>query len=229
MDHYRGSDQIKNHYLPLPYFSYTGERLEAETSVVRGILYKNKIFAFKLSFMLGLAVESDENEARQGMPDIPYIFEAGPMLIFYLWDSAHKLHKLTLECPLRYVFASDFTSVEHVGLFSVPYLNYTILPHNYTFNWQLELSAAAMYGNKDYHDYFYAVEEKYATPERPEYYSKGGYSGMQFAILANKKIWNIRFIPFFRYDYLKKTAFADSPLVKTRHFFAFGVGTFYVF
>lgn len=229
INHYRSSDQFKNYYIPLPYFSYKSDKLEAETSFVRGVFYKNQYFALKLSLSLGLAVESEENEAREDMPDIGYIFEVGPMLEINLWQSSNKIHKFALECPFRKVFATDLKSVDQVGYFSVPYLNYILMPNKYTLGWKFEFSFAVMFGDNNYHNYFYGVKEKYANKNRPEYSSEGGYSGIHATWVGNKKFGNILLLPFIRYDYLKYTVFDDSPLFKSKHFLLFGIGTFYTF
>ncbi|MGV7929077.1 MAG: MipA/OmpV family protein [Spirochaetota bacterium] len=167
MNHYRGSDQYKNYFIPSPYFKYRSENIEAETSYVRGTLYKNDYLVLKLSFMVGLSVESEENRAREGMPDLGYMLETGPMLIVKLWESAGRAHLLTFESPVRYVFATDFTGVEPVGVLGLPYLNLTSLPRAYTLGWKSEFSVALMIGSRGYHDYFYTVPAKYARPERP--------------------------------------------------------------
>jgi outer membrane protein len=229
LNHYRGSDQFKNYYIPSPYFSYKSERVEAEPSFVRGVLFRNDLITLKISLMLGLSVESEENRAREGMPDLGYIFEMGPMIIFKLWESPAGNHLLTFEMPVRQVFATDFESVEPVGIFAVPFLNFISLPQKYTLGWRSEFSVAAMYGNKSYHDYFYTVRKRYATEERPAYHASSGYSGIQLAWILHRKIGSILLIPFMRYDYLKYAVFEESPLVKTRHYFAFGLGTFYLF
>ncbi len=229
MNHYRGSDQYKNYFIPSPYFKYKSENLEAETSYVRGTLYKNDYLIVKLSFMIGFSVESGENRAREGMPDLGYLFETGPMLIVKLWESPGRGHLLTFESPVRYVFATDFTGVEPVGVLTIPYLNITSFPQKYTLGWKSEFSVALMFGSRSYHDYFYTVPAKYARPGRPEYEARGGYSGVQFAWILERRVGPIQLIPFFRWDYLGRAAFEESPLVKTKHYFAIGLGSFYLF
>lgn len=229
INHYRGSDQFKGYVIPSPYLSYKGDTIEAEQSYVRGKLYGNDWFALKISMIVGLSVESEDNDARRGMPDLGYMFEAGPMLMVYLWRSSDRRHLLTFEWPGRQVFATDFRDVDRVGLFTVPYLNLVSAPGHYSFGWTTEFSAAVMYADRDFHSYFYTVDRQYALPERPEYHARGGYSGIQLALILNRRIGSIQLIPFIRYDYLKWTVFEDSPLVRTKHYIATGLATFCVF
>lgn len=229
LNHYRGSDQFKNYILPFPYFSYQSSRIEAEPSFVRGTLYRSDYIILKISLMAGLSVESKDNRARQGMPDLGYMFEAGPMIIVTLWRSGDRLHSLSFESPVRYVFATDFTYLKPVGIFTVPYLNFVSLPQKYTLGIKSEFSAALMYGSRGYHDFFYTVEPKYARPIRPEYHAGAGYSGLQLAWILSRRAGTVHLLPFARYDYLRHTVFEHSPLVRTRHYFAFGLGSFYMF
>ncbi len=228
-NHYRGSDQEKNYFIPLPYFIYTSETIEAEPSFIRGTFYKNDWFAIKLSLIAGLNVESEENHARQGMPELDYTFEAGPMVTFKLWSSKSQAQRLTLNWPFRLVNTTDFTYIKPIGFFSVPYLNFVRAPKKNWFNWGFELSTALMWGSRKYHNFYYGVAPNYATPNRPAYDAKAGYSGVQNTIILRKRWKNLIFIPFFRWDYLDGVAFQKSPLFKTRHYVVGGLGFFWLF
>jgi MipA family protein len=127
------------------------------------------------------------------------------------------------------VFATDFTSVQRVGAFGIPFINYITAPNRYTLGWKSEFSVALMYGDRDYHDYFYRVDARYARDNRPPYRARAGYSGIQLNWILNRQIGSVLLIPFFRYDYLRHAVFEDSPLVITRHYFVFGLGSFYIF
>src|SRR5512135_1999367 len=98
---YRGSDQSKIWFFPIPYFSYTSKRIEAEPSFIRGLIFHTKRFSFKLSIIPGLNVDSSKNRARQGMPNVDYSIEVGPMAIFHLWQSNNGIVDINLEWPVR--------------------------------------------------------------------------------------------------------------------------------
>jgi len=228
MNHYRGSNQYMNKVIPFPYFCYESKHVEAEPSYVRGTIFENNYFSLKISVMAGLSVDSTENAAREDMPDLDYLFEIGPMLILKLWESDNNIHRVTLESPFRRVFSTNFTSVDQVGWWSVPYINYRINPNKYTLGIGADLSAAAMFADNGYHDYFYSVDREYATNERAEYDAVGGYSGVQLCMVLERRIGNFIFIPVVRYDYLKRAVFEDSPLVKTKSYFAFLLAGIYL-
>jgi outer membrane scaffolding protein for murein synthesis (MipA/OmpV family) len=227
-NHYRGSNQSKNWNFPVPYFSYKSDKLEAEPSYVRGIFYKNDYFSFKISLMLGLNVESEENTAREGMPQLDYTIEAGPMLIFYLWKSDDNKFRVNFEVPIRESFATNLRYLKPIGLIAIPYLNFIHNPKPSKWNWNSEFSISPMFASKSYHQYFYSIDKQYSTIERPEFEAQGGYSGIQATINLNKRIGNVAIIPVIRWDILNNAVFEKSPLVKTRRYVIFGMGLFWI-
>ena len=228
-NHYRGSDQSKLWFFPIPYFTYKSERIEAEPSFIRGIFFHNDWFSFKLSLMLGLNVESKKNKAREGMPSLDYTVEAGPMFIFHLWKSQKNDLTVNFEWPIRESFATDLSYIKPVGLFTVPYLNIIHTPNPTAWNWSSEFSISPMFADSKYHQYFYAVDKQYARLDRPFYQAHGGYSGFQTALVLNKRVNNFVIIPFVRWDNLNNTVFENSPLVKTKTYLIGGLGLFWLF
>lgn len=228
-DHYRGSDQTKNWFFPSPYFTYSSENIEAEPSFVRGTIFQRNKFAFKLSLLVGLNVESESNDARKGMDDLDWTFEYGPMIIYNLWNSDNKKLILNFEWPFRNVVETDLSYFKGIGFYSIPYLNLIHLPSNNLWGWSGEFSIGPMWATKKYHDHYFSVEPRFANPSRPAYSSGTGYSGLQIAWILNKRIGNFVFTPFIRYDFLKGAKFEDSPLIKQNHYFIFGTGLFWLF
>jgi outer membrane scaffolding protein for murein synthesis (MipA/OmpV family) len=225
---YRGSDQGRFWFFPIPYFTYASQKLEAEPSFIRGIIFHNDWISFKLSFVLGLNVESKGNRARIGMPGLDYTFELGPMPIFHLWQSSNLNLAINLECPVRESFATDLTYIKPVGLFSIPYLNIIHHPNSGEGSWNSEFSLGPMYADKKYHQRFYEVEKEFVRADRAFYEASGGYSGLQTAIVLNKRFQNLLMISFVRWDYLKGAVFESSPLVKTKNYFVGGLGLFWM-
>lgn len=228
-NHYRGSDQSKSWLLPAPYFSYASEKIEAESSFIRRIFIHNERFAFKLSLMLGLNVESKENKAREGMPPLDYTVEAGPLFVFHLWHSENKEVTINFEVPIREGFATNLRYIKPMGFFTVPFINIIHSPAPSFWNWKSEFSVSPMYADQRYHQYFYGVGSEYARAGRPYYRAHGGYSGFQTALIMNKRIGNIAIIPFFRWDYLGSAVFESSPLVKVKNYGIAGLGIFWLF
>ena len=227
--HYRGSDQDQDWFLPSPYFRYVSKKMEAEPSYLRGTFYENDKVALKLSINAGLAAESDENRARQGMPDLDWTLEIGPVFIWYIWEAEDESSYLSFEVPIRQVFATDFSDTRGIGILMVPFLNWVIRAKPSNYNIHTEITFAYLHATQKYHSYFYGVDQKFARAGRPAYAASSGNSGVHGTILVKKKFGKFTVAPFIRYDYLKKAVFADSPLVKRNSYSIFGVLTSYIF
>ena len=226
--HYRGSDQKKDYFLPLPFFIYSSKSIEAEPSFVRGAFFSTGPFTFKLSILAGLAVESKTNRARQGMPNLGFTVEVGPMILIRLWTSQDKKHFINIESPFRYVIEIDSTP-KGVGLFSIPYLNWITLPKKETWNWGIEFSFAVLFADENYHNHYYSVGPDYVRPSRPQYSARGGYNGNSWVLILNRRFKNLYLVPFVRYDSIKGAVFEDSPLVRRKDYLAVGMGSFWLF
>lgn len=226
--HYRGSDQKKDYFLPLPFFIYSSKNIEAEPSFIRGTFFRKGPFALKLSVLAGLSVESETNTARHGMPNLGFTVEVGPMILARLWTSKDKKYFVNLEFPFRYVMEID-SSPKSVGLFSIPYINLVNLPKKETWNWGIELSFAVHFADQNYHDHYYSVGPDYVRAGRPQYSARGGYNGSSWVLILNRRFKNLYLVPFVRYDSIKSAVFEDSPLVREKDYLAFGLGSFWLF
>lgn len=63
-----------------------------------------------------------------------------------------------------------------------------------------------------------------ATAARPAYQATDGYGGAQFIVSASKRFDQYWVGGFARYDSLYGATFADSPLVRSSHYWSAGVG-----
>lgn len=228
-DHYRGSPQKKWFLLPFPAYTVRGKTFEAENGFIRGHIAKFGNLTLDLSVSIGLNVSSGGDRLRKEMDNLDPTFEMGPMLRYYFWKSQHSEHFLNIEMPFRAVFATDLSYIEHVGYFSVPYLNFLSKPTDTNFGWASELSLGVQYGSRSFHNRFYEVKPEDATVDRKKYSSKSGYSGTTAVVSLSKRMDNFLFIPFFRYDYLDGTAYSDSPLYKNPHYTWFGLTVVWFF
>jgi hypothetical protein len=174
-------------------------------------------------------VSSAENKARSGMPSLDPTIEIGPEFTWTLWKGNNGLNTINFEIPIRQGIAVEFFRAKGIGQFTVPYLAYAVRPSEQSFGFFGEATIAAMFATQQYHDYFYGVGEKYATPTRPAYQAKGGYSGVHASLFTSRKVGQFYAFAFIRHDRLEGTAFEDSPLVKTKHYWAMGGGLIWYF
>lgn len=227
--HYRGSKTVENIYLPVPYIIYRGDFLKVDREGIRSELVESDRLRLDISLAGNIPVPKTDDSARANMPSLDPLVEIGPELEIRLWETQNDAHNLRLKLPYRLVFSIGDPIMEHQGWSFSPYLNYQI-------NWRkpfsltrMNISLGPIYAGNKYHDYFYEVEPKYVTPERPQYDATSGYSGNRITITLSKNTNEYFIGAFARYDDLDGTTFADSPLVETHSYFIFGVAFAWIF
>jgi outer membrane scaffolding protein for murein synthesis (MipA/OmpV family) len=224
---YPGSDQSSPYALPFPYVVYRGEILKADRHGVRGIFFDTDRIELNISLGASLPVSSDDNRARQGMPDLDPTVEVGPSLDINLWRTSNRRYKLDLRLPVRTAITVR-GGVDDIGWVFSPRLNLDIVDVAGLTGWNLGLLAGPMYGSERNHDYFYSVAPQYATPDRPAYDAEGGYAGSQFLVAMSKRYRKYWVGAFARWDRLEGAAFADSPLVEREYSFSAGIGVAWI-
>jgi hypothetical protein len=166
-----------------------------------------------------LPVDSDKNDRRQDMPDLVWRAQIGPNLRLRLAESDDGRVTLGLDLPLRAVFAVDLDEFSYQGYTSSPKLRYRVQRAP----WRLETQLGLEFADRDYHDYVYAVDDRFVTPDRPAYDADGGYAGTRAAV-GLSRYWGDFYLGLFvNYTNLSGTAFEDSPLVGTSHAVAGGI------
>jgi outer membrane scaffolding protein for murein synthesis (MipA/OmpV family) len=227
---YRGSDESRGYLLPLPYIIYHGDILRVDRNGIYGRLVESERVRLDISFDAGVPVDSTRNRARQDMPDLDTLFEIGPSLEFCLWNRCGSDNNLEFRIPLRAVFSTDFGSLEsRGGLFNPHFtldLNNVIRGPMGRVN--VSASTGPLYATERYHDYYYQVDPVYATPTRPAYDARAGYSGWRVTLTTSFRHRRLWFGAFARYDDLQNAEFVDSPLMRQRHSFMAGFGIAWV-
>jgi len=226
---YRGSDEGSFYVLPYPYLIYRGDILRVEKDRISGRIFQTDRILFDVSFYGGVPVDSDDNDDRRGMPDLDPTFEVGPALDITLLKDPQKRFKLGLNFPVRAVFSTDFSDVRHEGWIFTPRLNLEVNDIIPDTGVNLGLSAGPIFADRDYHDYFYTVQPRYATSWRPAYDSEGGYSGSTLTLGLNKTIKSLNLNAFISVDFMEGAEIEDSPLVTKDHSVMGGVTVSWVF
>jgi outer membrane scaffolding protein for murein synthesis (MipA/OmpV family) len=219
---YRGSNERQLWLLPFPYLVYRGEYLQADERRMRGVFFKTRRAELEMSFNGSVPVDSDDNDARRGMPDLDGTLEIGPALNVKLMATADGKTQVELRLPVRAVLASDFSYVRQVGWVSQPNISVDIRDPLGRAGWKLGVLAGPIFSDRRYHRYFYEVAPAFATAARPAYSPGGGYAGSQLIGALSKRYGEFWVGGFVKWDTLHGAAFEDSPLVKDRQGFAAG-------
>ena len=222
--HYRGSDQRKEYLAPVPYVRYNGERLKVDREGGRFFFYDSDDLKLDISASFSLPVDSDENRARQGMPDLDTVIELGPRMQFYLYESKDRSFRVRAALPVRAAIATDLSQTSNVGWIFSPYLQL-----RYFNEWESAISIGPLWATEKYHDYYYQVNPEYATATRPAFDASGGYSGSRITITSSKRFKRFWAGVFIRYDDLSGTAFRSSPLLRQDDSLMLGIAVTYIF
>jgi outer membrane protein len=224
---YRGSDERHNMVLPIPYLVYRGDFLKADRESIRGQFYKDDRLDLHLSVNGSIPVDSGDNAARRGMPDLDPTLEIGPNLTVMLLrsDTTH----LNLRFPVRAVIATDLSHARDEGWVFQPQVNVDFYDRFPGPGWNLGFAAGPLFGNKRYHNYFYGVAPQFAKPGRPAYEAGGGYGGMQWTAALSKRYPSYWVGGFVRADTLSGAVFEASPLVRQKDAFSVGIAASWVF
>lgn len=209
LPHYPGADQTQVFAAPFPMLIYRGETLRADRGAVRGILYESGNTRLDISIRGSLPVNSEDNDARQGMDDLDPTVEIGPQLAWTAYEDNHNSWQLRI--PLRAVISIGSNGVKHQGNVANPNIRWD---HQLNSNFRVTSRISARFGDGKWHDYFYAVTAADALPNRPEYDAPGGYSGSSISTTLSYRLGDWRIGGGLGVEFLENAAFAESPLVR---------------
>ena len=227
--HYIGSDEANDFYLPFPYIRYRSEKLNIDRNLIQGNLWRSGNWSLEISLGGSVKVDSDDNQARQGMDDLDFIIEAGPALHYYFSGDRTSENALLLQLPLRVALSTDFTNLGYQGLTSIPRI---VWRRGYFINGyeiRPQLSLGIRLGTEEYHDYIYGVENQFVTESRQAYDGKAGYGGLQFAY-STAVLWDDYLVAGgLRYVALDGADYEDSPLIRQSDSLLLGIAMAYLF
>lgn len=224
---YRGADEGRGYVLPVPYLVYRGEFLKADRRGVRGELFESERVQLDLSAGASPPVDSTRNHARRGMPDLRPSVELGPSMEIALWRNPRATTRLDLRLPARAGVTLE-SSARFVGWNFSPRLNLDVDSVGGS-GWNLGLLVGPIYADRRAHAYFYSVQPEFALADRPAYEAKGGYGGVQTLMAVSRRFPRAWVGGFVRWDSLRGSVFADSPLVRKDTYFAAGFAVSWIF
>jgi outer membrane protein len=226
---YRGSDKNRLYLVPYPYFIYRGDIFKIDRERISGRVFNTDRLIMDFSFYGQPPVNSSDNDARRGMPDLDATFEAGPSLTITLLDNRQDQYKLKLALPVRAVFSTNFSSMRREGWLFSPQLLFEkndVIPAT---GLDLGISAGPIFADGGYHRYYYSVDPAYAISSRPSYSASSGYSGTTLTFGLSKGYNQLIFSAFISVNLLQGAVIEDSPLVKTKDTFMSGLMVSWIF
>lgn len=224
---YPGAKRSDQLVLPVPYFTYRSPMFEIDRGI-KSFIYNSEEMVVDISADFGLPVDSDDTEARQGMPDLDFVLQLGPSLEFMLNDKKTNYFDVRFEIPARVAFVANLSNSKNIGYLIEPRLSF-----NHHRSSRNGLSHKATIGLKfatqEFNAYYYDVAAEFAIATRAEYKSNAGFAGgfINYRMAYNKN--NFVYWAFVRYQSLRGAQFEDSPLVLQKDYYFFGAGISWIF
>jgi len=220
---YRGSENSSTYVLPVPYIRYRGEKFKIDGGI-RNTWFDSENLKLSLSGNGTLPVD-DDNPERVGMEELDATIEIGPSLDYRL--SRADYGEWWLELPLRLAFALN-SDLEHIGQIFQPRIAWRN-PARKLGQWQLRAAIGPIYSTGEFHDYYYAVGADEALPSRPAYNAGSGFSGVRGTFSFSRRVGQLYFGSFVRYDTLSGSVVEDSPLISDSSAWMAGASLGWVF
>jgi len=230
---YPGSSEHHLRGLALPYIIYRGDVFRlGDGQTARAVAFETNRLEFNLSFDAAFDADSENNELREGMNDLDFMFQLGPQLSIRLADfkfAEDSRSELFLALQTRAVFSSDLKRIDQRGYVFEPmvrYKHYGLL----TPKLDATISLRPLWASEQLHAYFFDVESQFATPDRPQYEAESGYFGTGLNFYASYQMTEKASVFLgVQTNSLQGAANRDSPLHQKDFTVAFGAGFVWAF
>jgi MipA family protein len=211
---YPAASQNHMRYIAFPYVVYRGDIFQVtERGRLRGVLLDTRRFEFDLSAAAAFATDSDDNDAREGMPDLDWLAEIGPRLGILLHGTPES-GLLRLDLQGRAVFSTDLEDFGYRGLLFNPALVWQ-RPDVLVDDLELSVRFSSVFATERLQDYFYEVRGRHARSGRAEYDAEGGYLGSFLDVGFRYPLTSrLRLSLGTRAGYFEGAANEDSPLFR---------------
>lgn len=215
--HYFGAADSRTYVLPIPYFKYRGDIVRADRGGIRARLFESERVSLGISGGGSFPVDSEDDDARRGMPDLDVLAEIGPNLRVDLIDN-DELH-LQFQLPVRGTFSFGDDAGDYQGWTSNPRL----VAKMTSGAWGYVSSFGPIFSDQKYHSYIYDVAPEFVTAERAAYTASSGYTALRLGFDINRYYKNMYINGFIRYFNMQGAENEDSPLFRREHNFAAGI------
>jgi outer membrane protein len=214
--------------LAAPYVVYRGDvfRVGGENGL-RAVVVETSDFELDLSFGGAFSADSEDNSSRSGMPELDFLFEVGPQLIYRVKDFKFQQGgdaRLKASLQARAVFSTDFNRVDDRGFVLEPTLSYQ--QRGVLFKETgLRAAFSLNFATEKLQDYFYQVDPEFSKEKRVQYDAKGGYLGADLSLGFSFPIRkNIRGFLTGSAQFHQGAANKDSPLYEKDVTYSIGAG-----
>lgn len=220
---YPASSENQVDFVPLPFPVYRGKVLrigEDDESPVRGRILRRDGLRLDVNFDINFGADSEDIDARAGMPDLDLLLQVGPELQLALADRPWLPAESFFVLQLRAALSWDGLDPTWQGLVLSPQLRFIRdlgRPRH-----QIKLRITPNFASRRYMDYYYEVKPQFATGARAAYRPDAGYLGTDITLSLRQPLSDrLEMIAGIRQGLHGGAANDDSPLFTDRSTTAF--------
>jgi MipA family protein len=233
-EQYPAAGKYSQLILPFPTFQYRGRSLRADDREgAKAYLWKNDQWSVEMSGTGSPSLNSDDNEIRKGMKDLPWVIALGPKLVFKTQS------EIQMGLGIFQAVTTDFSFTQFSGVIFQSNLTYKVerfIPLSFLGSKDSRDSSQLVkslthyfltlkWESQEIQNEYFGVGKKYANNSRPEFRAKAGFLSAEASVFQSFKVG--------RYSYYLGANYADysqnqnkkSPLFKS-HFqmnYLFGI------
>lgn len=219
---YPGSDDRSSRGLVLPFLIYRGEVVRVDQSGIGARLLRSDRVELDVGLAASLPARSSDVAARDGMPNLGTLLEAGPRLKITMARPSDA-SRIRLDLPLRAVIEAR-GGVRGQGYTFEPKVVYESAGPGE--RWTFDANVGMVIGDRKINRYFYEVEPQFASASRPAYEADAGLLLVRAGVSGSRMFFgdDLRLFGFMRYESYAGAANHDSPLMKRDTGLSAGVG-----
>lgn len=181
---YPGADQSHWRAIVVPWLVYRGPIVSIDERGIRSRLIETSHWEF--DFTATAAFNTRNNERREGMPELDYLFGIGPQLVYKGWQTPGG-GGASAHFKLRAIQSTDFRGIDSRGGTASMELRW----REFGVNGPGSVLTAAVeptWASRPLQRYFYQVDASQATATRPAYAARAGYLGTEFGLSLRQRI-----------------------------------------
>lgn len=213
-----------------PYVIYRGDVFSVgDEGAFRALAFANDRIEIDFSLGASLPANSEDDADRKGMPDLDFLFEIGPQLIWHVGHHDYDKWEGLFDVKLRARSVISLADFDTKGFLFEPSFVYELQSKTHrNLSWQADLEL--LYGNQRLNHYFFEVADAYDTPLRPVYSAEAGYIGAEIGLgLSYPVNNNLRFFIGGNVKLYNGATNQDSPLFKEDVAYSGGMVLIYSF
>lgn len=213
--------------IALPFLIYRSPVVRVGGGGLRAVAVEQAGFRVDVSFGGGIASSSESDGLRSGMPNLDFLLQVGPRAQFIVSNRAIDdggRFQFSVSGALRGVVSTDFGDVRNRGAIAEFALSVT---RRRVFGSRFDVlgRVSSTFAEDRLHEYFYEVQPRFETAERPAFDASGGYLGTNlFLGGAFRPTPELRLFAGMQLGLYGGAANEDSPLFETTEAVGFALG-----